>query len=375
MRKPFRFCVASGFLFCAKASGLPGTPCSDPNGLPCGDGAEGEGDDLGLLQARPTSPDAGNAPLKDWNAGEASFMPSFGGIVPGDPLYYSIPGKVKVEVPSNEPIPAEFDGRRAWPACANVISHIRDQSHCGSCWAVGSAGTFNDRYCIATGDNATIISADDPLANCNTTAGEGEMATCVNPHGGGCSGGQLEFAWEWYVQEGVVSGGGYHDIGYQGNPTNTCAPYPFPPCHSEKYQLESACNESQSTPANFSACPNVHFTRGYVKDKRKAQSWYKIPNRTAAIQWDIARYGSVSCQVMATCSMTNYTHGVYVPSGEVCGGHVMRIIGWGVEQGQDFWWVANSWGSQWGIGGFIKWIRGVDAQGIESGVVAGIFEE
>jgi cathepsin B len=72
--------------------------------------------------------------------------------------------------------------------------------------------------------------------------------------------------------------------------------------------------------------------------------------------------------------MANYTGGVYVPSGQVCGGHVMRIIGWGTEDHLPYWLVANSWGTAWGLQGFLKWIRGKDAQGIESGVVAGLFE-
>ena len=29
-------------------------------------------------------------------------------------------------------------------------------------------------------------------------------------------------------------------------------------------------------------------------------------------------------------------------------GHVVRIIGWGVQNGIDFWLIANSWGKGWG---------------------------
>lgn len=31
-------------------------------------------------------------------------------------------------------IPESFDSREAWPQCADIISLIRDQSRCGSCW-------------------------------------------------------------------------------------------------------------------------------------------------------------------------------------------------------------------------------------------------
>lgn len=36
-------------------------------------------------------------------------------------------------------IPKEFDARKQWPQCSDIISTIADQSACGSCWAVSSA--------------------------------------------------------------------------------------------------------------------------------------------------------------------------------------------------------------------------------------------
>ena len=54
--------------------------------------------------------------------------------------------KGKKEVPvlpdinvDSKKLPKEFDSRKHWPECTNVISHIRDQGSCGSCWAVASA--------------------------------------------------------------------------------------------------------------------------------------------------------------------------------------------------------------------------------------------
>ena len=35
-------------------------------------------------------------------------------------------------------------------------------------------------------------------------------------------------------------------------------------------------------------------------------------------------------------------------SGAELGGHAVKIIGWGVEDGTKYWLVANSWNNDWG---------------------------
>lgn len=68
-----------------------------------------------------------------------------------------------------------------------------------------------------------------------------------------------------------------------------------------------------------------------------------------------------------------YRSGVYQhTTGEELGGHAIKILGWGVEDGTDYWLVANSWNEDWGDKGFFKILRGSDECGIESGIVAGI---
>jgi hypothetical protein len=55
------------------------------------------------------------------------------------------------------------------------------------------------------------------------------------------------------------------------------------------------------------------------------------------------------------------------------GGHAVRLVGWGEEDGQKFWTIANSWGTSWGHDGYFRIARGVDLCGIESRrVTAGI---
>lgn len=38
-------------------------------------------------------------------------------------------------------------------------------------------------------------------------------------------------------------------------------------------------------------------------------------------------------------------------TGEMMGGHAVRILGWGVENGTPYWLVGNSWNTDWGDNG------------------------
>lgn len=58
--------------------------------------------------------------------------------------------------------------------------------------------------------------------------------------------------------------------------------------------------------------------------------------------------------------------------GEILGGHAIRIIGWGEENGKDYWLITNQWGKEWGNEGTVKFLRGKNELGIEEDVVSGI---
>ncbi len=69
----------------------------------------------------------------------------------------------------------------------------------------------------------------------------------------------------------------------------------------------------------------------------------------------------------------SYKSGVYQHvSGSELGGHAIKILGWGVENGTPYWLVANSWNEDWGDKGFFKILRGKNECGIESSIVGGL---
>jgi len=111
-----------------------------------------------------------------------------------------------------EEIPKEFDARKKWPKCSAIISDIRDQANCGSCWAFAAAGAISDRTCIASDGKLQVkLSADDMLSCCTLWS---TLSFC----GFGCNGGIIQLAWRFWVKKGLVTGGNFGE-------NNTCRPY------------------------------------------------------------------------------------------------------------------------------------------------------
>lgn len=73
------------------------------------------------------------------------------------------------------------------------------------------------------------------------------------------------------------------------------------------------------------------------------------------------------------CIRNCFLAGVYQHvTGVVAGGHAVKIIGWGVEKGVDYWLVANSWNNDWGEKGFFKIKKGNNECGFEYDISAGV---
>jgi len=298
-------------------------------------------------------------------------------------------------------IPKEFDARKQWPQCANLIGRIRDQSNCGSCWAFGTTEAWNDRLCIHK-NYKEVLSALDTSACC--TSG------CF-----GCGGGNPGNVWKWFQSAGVCSGGDPPDIG-QGT---GCKPYPLPICwHHEKTDKHPACDSVKyPLPSCTSSCSDSKYTTSYSSDKKRASSAYSVSG-VEKIQTEIMTNGPVTGGFTVYEDFVVYKKGVYqvYPFAHVLGQHAIKIIGWGTDprpwpcyakdasltdawctyectaawpincqpsqcacddngpaqQPLDYWLVANSWNDLWGDKGYFKILRGHDHCEIESHISAGM---
>jgi len=255
---------------------------------------------------------------------------------------------------TNEPIkdmPAEFDARKQWQNCS-TISEIRDQSACGSCWAISAAEVMSDRQCVHKSE-AFHYSASD-------------IMSCCHLCGRGCNGGIPYMAMMHWKMFGVVSGG-------QFNSSEGCRPYPFIKCnHHVKGPLPDCPSTDFDTPVCKKSCESSYST-SYADDRHYASSAYKVSDNEEEIMKEIMTNGPVQGAFTVYADFPNYKSGVYHHvSGSQLGGHAIRILGWGEENSSKYWLVANSWNEYWGDHGYFKILRGSDECGIESGIVAGI---
>jgi len=250
-------------------------------------------------------------------------------------------------------LPENFDSRVQWPDCP-TIGEIRDQGSCGSCWAFGAVEAMSDRHCIHS--NATV----------HVRLSSEHLVSCCHTCGFGCNGGFPGSAWSYWVRKGIVSGGPYgSNIG--------CQPYAIQPCEHHVNGTRMPCSGEGGTPKCENKCTNDAYKVDFMADKHHGQKSYSIKRSENQIQAEIFKNGPVEGAFTVYEDFVSYKEGVYQHvAGKALGGHAIRILGWGVDNGTKYWLIANSWNSDWGDHGYFKILRGSDHCGIESEISAGI---
>ena len=239
-------------------------------------------------------------------------------------------------------LPDSLDLRTKYPKC-RTIRMIRDQGGCGSCWAVSSMTSITDRYCIAK-SNATstqerFFSYQDPLDSC---------VDCQGSVKDMCGGGYMISAFIYAMSKGVVTGDVYGSSVF-------CKPYFTSPYQAVKVTPMS----------NNATCSSPSYTKSYKDDQVKTKAFeYGIgeANMIKALN-----NGPIAASMMVYQDLYVYKQGIYITSnGRLLGGHGIRIVGYGIENGVKYWTIANSWGSSWGEQGFFRMRRGTNECGIEA---------
>lgn len=241
-------------------------------------------------------------------------------------------------------LPASFSAIDNWPECPSIAA-IRDQSSCGSCWAIAAVEAMSDRHCIHLAQNISL-----------STAG---MAFCCSSCGFGCDGGWPSSAWQYYVKTGVVE--------------EDCYPYPFPSCDHHIPDSPNPCPKPYPTPRCANKCTNPQWSGPqWSDDLHHGESAYAVRGE-AAIMAEIYKNGPVEGSFTVYEDFLTYKSGVYHHvTGSALGGHAIKILGWGELNGDKYWIIANSWNRNWGNNGYIWIRRGTNECGLESQAVAGM---
>ena len=211
---------------------------------------------------------------------------------------------------------------------------------------------MSDRICIKSGQkDQTRVSAENLLACCSSC-------------GFGCDGGYPQYAWRYWKNTGICTGGLYQDTKY-------CQPYFLPPCDHHVDGSHGACPETVETPDCKRNCDDGN-KETYSTQMTFGESAYSVSGESNIMQ-ELYENGPVEASFTVYEDFVTYKSGVYQHiTGSALGGHAIKMIGWGVEDGVKYWLCVNSWNDEWGDKGLFKIKRGNNECGIENSVNAGV---
>jgi len=224
----------------------------------------------------------------------------FGRFYKGLKLHAEVdPATIKVEASSpSAALPTSWD----WNA-QGAVTGIKNQEQCGSCWSFSTTGSTEGCHFITT--KKLVGLSEQQLVDCSGSFGDE-----------GCDGGLMTDAMQY-----IISVGGL----------DTESEYPYT---AEQGTCQFKKSEVAATLKSF-----INVASGSESDLQ--EKVYKGPVSVAidASHTSFQLYES-GVYYEPACSTSQLDHGVLA-------------AGWGVSEGKDYWQVKNSWGTSWGINGWI----------------------
>jgi len=195
-----------------------------------------------------------------------------------------------------------------------AVTPVKDQGQCGSCWSFSTTGALEGAYYVKYGKLPSF--AEQQLVDCDNFQ-----------HGGkdhGCNGGLMDNAFSWIGKNGGLCGEtSYPYVSGTTKKAGTC---------------ETGCE---------------------IIDNSKVVSFHDVSKSSDQAMMEALSQQPVSIAIQADQKdFQLYKSGVFSGS---CGtqlDHGVLAVGYGSEDGNDYYLVKNSWSSSWGLNGYIKLGRG-----------------
>jgi len=192
-----------------------------------------------------------------------------------------------------------------------VLTPVKDQGQCGSCWAFSATEQIETDVAMATGHLYTL--APQQIVSCDKT----DL---------GCDGGNTETAYAYVAKSGLEAESSYPYKSGDSGRSGTC-----------KYS-------SGKTVVSISSYSSVSKTK-----RSEGKMLTQIQKSPISVCVDATKWQT-------------YSRGVL---GKSCGtslDHCVQAVGYNADQG--YWVVRNSWNTDWGVKGYIYVKEGIDACGI-----------
>ncbi|KAI5067122.1 hypothetical protein GOP47_0017650 [Adiantum capillus-veneris] len=187
-----------------------------------------------------------------------------------------------------------------------AVTPVKDQGSCGSCWAFSSVGAIEGAHAIATGKLVSLS--------------EQELVSCVSATNG-CNGGLMDPAFEWVIKNrGINTENGYPYVSGNGR--------------SAVCSLWKMMKKAVSINSYVDVTPQDENSLMCAV----AQQPVSVAINAGVLDFQLYAGGVFN----GTCSDN---------PDDV--DHAVLVVGYGSENGEDYWIVKNSWSESWGIDGYV----------------------
>jgi len=185
-----------------------------------------------------------------------------------------------------------------------VVTPVKNQGNCGSCWSFSATGATECRYAIAKGTLNSL--SEQQLVDCTRGLPYGNL---------GCGGGQMDAAFKYIENTGGL-------------------------CTEAEYPYTARNGDCQASTCGTFYDPISGYTDVTPRDESALETATVSGCVSVAIEADQTAFQYYSSGVLTGNCGTNLDHGVLV-------------VGYGTQSGTEYWKVKNSWGTSWGEQGYV----------------------